>query len=183
MRHGSERKARPPLDDEALQRLALHYAGRYATTRAKLGAYLSRKLRERGWAGEGGVEGVVTRLVSRFQELGYVDDEAFADARAASLGRRGYGERRVAQALKAAGIDEADADGARTIARESAWASALRFAARKRVGPFAAHELDRETRQKAFAAMMRAGHPPEIAGKLLAMSPGTPVDPDEPFFT
>jgi hypothetical protein len=29
----------------------LGYAGRYATTRARLAAYLERKLRERGWSG------------------------------------------------------------------------------------------------------------------------------------
>ena len=32
--------------------LALSYAGRYATTQAKLKHYLKRKLRTRGWAGE-----------------------------------------------------------------------------------------------------------------------------------
>ena len=32
------------LDPAALERLALHYAGRYATTRAKLAAYLARKI-------------------------------------------------------------------------------------------------------------------------------------------
>ena len=33
-----------------LEQAALFYAGRYATTRAKLAAYLVRKLRERCWA-------------------------------------------------------------------------------------------------------------------------------------
>ena len=66
------RKQRPPLDREALERLALHYAGRYATTRAKLRLYLSRKLRERGWDGEG--QAPVEALVERFAQLRYVDD-------------------------------------------------------------------------------------------------------------
>ena len=48
-------------------------------------------------------------LVERMAALGYVDDRAFAAARAAALGRRGYGERRVGEALRAAGIDEEDA--------------------------------------------------------------------------
>jgi regulatory protein len=43
------RRALPPLDQAALQELALRYVGKYATTRAKLRAYLGRKLRERGW--------------------------------------------------------------------------------------------------------------------------------------
>ena len=43
---------RKPLNEERLHELALFYVGRFATTRAKLIAYLSRKLRERGWEGE-----------------------------------------------------------------------------------------------------------------------------------
>src|SRR3954469_17946627 len=125
------RKPRPPLDEEGLERIALFYAGRYATTRAKLDAYLRRKLKERGWGGAS--EPPVARLTERFSELGYVDDCAFAAARAASLGRRGYGERRVVQALHAAGIEEADAAPALERTREGAMAAALRFAQKRRV--------------------------------------------------
>ena len=82
-----------PLGPQELERLALFYAGRYASTRAKLRTYLVRKLRERGWEGEG--EPPVERLVERFSALGYVDDRAFATARADALGRRGYGARRI----------------------------------------------------------------------------------------
>ncbi len=97
MAHERRRKTRPPLDGEALERLALLYAGRYATTRARLAGYLKRKLSERGWAGE--KEAPVAALVERLAGLGYVDDRAFAASRAAALGRRGYGERGVRQAL------------------------------------------------------------------------------------
>ena len=41
-----------PLDAAALERLALRYVERFATTRGKLTAYLTRKIRERGWTGE-----------------------------------------------------------------------------------------------------------------------------------
>src|SRR3712207_8944844 len=49
-----------------------------------------------------------------------------------------------------------DAAEARDVARQGAMEAALRFAKRKRIGPFAAGEPDREQRQKAFAAMLRA---------------------------
>ena len=42
----------PPLDEDALRELALRHVARFATSRGKLLAYLNRKLRERGWAGE-----------------------------------------------------------------------------------------------------------------------------------
>jgi len=169
---------RPPLDAEALEQAALRYAGRYATTRAKLCAYLVRKVRERGWDGAG--EPGYDALVERMAALGYVDDRAFAAARAASLGRRGYGERRVGQALRAAGIEEDDAAEARQTARDDAWNAALRFAERRKIGPFALAEADRAGRDKALAAMLRAGHPLALARKLAAARPGEIPDADGP---
>src|SRR4051812_7513335 len=174
----SERRRQdpPPLDAAGLERLALFYAGRYATTRAKLEAYLGRKVKERGW--EGSDEPPLVRLVERFAELGYVDDGAFAASRAASLARRGYGERRVADALRAAGVGGEEAEAALAAARDEAWAAALRFAERKRLGPYSAAPPDREARHKAAAAMLRAGHPLDLVRRLLDVSPGDVQDPD-----
>ena len=171
-----KRKPRPPLDGEALERLALFYAGRYATTRAKLRAYLARKVGERGWAGEG--DAPIDRLVERLAGLGYVDDKAYAAGRAGALGRRGYGERRVREALAAAGISADDAAEARDQAREGAWAAALRFAQRRRIGPFAAAEADRAGREKAIATMLRAGHPLELARRIVTARPGVIPESD-----
>ena len=162
------KKPRPPLDAEALERLALHYVGRYATTRAKLKNYLSRKLKERGWKGESPPD--VERLSERLSGLGYIDDGAFAAARASSMQRRGYGERRVTQSLRAAGIEAGDLSAIRGQIDEGAREAALRFARRKRIGPFATHELGREAKQKAFAAMVRAGHPMDIVKEVLNAS-------------
>jgi regulatory protein len=166
-----DRPAAPPLDRERLERIALRYVERYATTRAKLGDYLRRKLRERGWAGAEPPD--LAGLVERLAELRYVDDAAFAAARTASLLRRGYGPRRVGAALRAAGVEgEAGDDEAR-------WEAALTFARRKRIGPFGSGELDRATREKAFAAMVRAGHEPGVAAKILRAPPGQVPSWDE----
>lgn len=176
MRSGRPHKPRPPLDSEALERLAFFYVGRYATTRHKLAAYLARKLRERGWAGTGTAD--VEALVARCADLGFVDDGAFAASKASSLMRRGYGERRVAQALQAAGIADADAAPAREEAGEQALAAALRFAERRRIGPYAAAPADWEARQKAAAAMLRAGHRIDLVRTVLNASPGEIPDGD-----
>lgn len=170
------RNERLPLDEKSLEQAALSYAGRYSTTRARLAAYLHRKLRDRGWEGERGPP--VEALVERMAALGYVDDRAFASARAAALGRRGFGERRVTQALRAAGIDEADSDEAREEARRGAWAAALRFAERRRIGPFAEAVGDRAQREKALAALIRAGHPLDLARQLAEAKPGEIPDTD-----
>jgi regulatory protein len=173
-----DKRPRPPLDAEALERLGLFYAGRYATTRAKLVAYLQRKLAERGWSGAG--EPPVERLIERFAELGYVDDRAFASARAASLLRRGYGERRVSEALRGAGVADEDRAEAQAQAGEEALTAAHRFARRRRLGPYADAPPDREGRHKAAAAMLRAGHRMELVWKVLGASPADLPDPDVP---
>ncbi|HST37532.1 MAG TPA: RecX family transcriptional regulator [Allosphingosinicella sp.] len=170
------RNDRPPLDAGTLEQAALSYAGRYATTRAKLAAYLVRKVRERGWTGDR--EPPIAALVERMAGLGYVDDRAFAAARAASLGRRGYGEHRVGAALRAAGIGDEDGAEARAQARERAWAAALRYAERRKLGPFAAAEGDRAAREKALAALLRAGHPAPLARRLAWAAPGEIPDTD-----
>ena len=176
VRQDRPRKPRPPLDQEGLERLALFYAGRYATTRAKLRTYLARKVQERGWEGPGAAP--IEALAEKLARLRYVDDQAFASARAASLTRRGYGERRVGQALHAAGVEEEDAQPAREGARAEAWTAALRFAERKRIGPFARAPQDHPARQKAAGAMLRAGHPMNVVRRIVNASPGEIPDSD-----
>ncbi|WP_414900067.1 RecX family transcriptional regulator [Sphingomonas flavalba] len=166
----------PPLDDDSLSRLALGYVGRYATTRARLAAYLERKLTQRGWAGEG--DPPVAALVARFADLGYVDDLAYANARAMALQRRGYGERRISVALRVAGIADADRVSVEDSAKAGGWAAALAFARRRRFGPFAPRPPDRAARQRAIAAMLRAGHPFEFVIRIVEWPFGTVPDED-----
>lgn len=166
-RKGRDTGARP-LEEAALERIALRYVERYATTRARLAAYLNRKIRERGWGGEGSP--AVDALVARFAGLGYVDDAAFAEARGISLTRRGYGARRVSASLKAAGIDEADAAPVTREAESRARAAALAYARRRRFGPFASAPMDRPAREKALAAMLRAGHGFDVAREILSLA-------------
>jgi len=163
------RRPRPPLDEAALKELALAYVARFATSRAKLADYLRRKLRERGWAGSG--EPPVAAIVAKAAEAGFIDDPAYALSRARALGARGFGERRVGLALRAAGIDDDDAAPARAHARETADEAALRFARRKRLGPFAPTPPDRRESDKALAAMIRAGHPFDLAKRVLMLPP------------
>jgi regulatory protein len=173
----THKKPRPPLNSKGLEQLALFYVGRYATTRAKLRGYLTRKVRERGWAED--TPAAVEALAEKFAELGYVDDAAFASSRAAALGRRGYGERRVEQALYAAGIEEADGVAARELATENAWDAALAFVRKRRVGPFAPELFDRDRKRKALAAMIRAGHPYDLARIFIDRDPGDVPERDD----
>ena len=163
------RRPRPPLDEAALKQLGLAYVARFATSRGKLADYLRRKLRERGWGDDG--EPPIAAIVDWAAEAGFIDDRAYALSKARSLGDRGFGERRVVMALRAAGIEEDDGQAARDLARESGDEAALHYARRKRIGPFASGPADRRESDKALAAMIRAGHPFELAKRILSLPP------------
>jgi regulatory protein len=168
------RRPPTPLQPETLNELALTYVGRFATTRAKLGAYLARKLRERGWAGERPPD--ADAIVERLASLGYVDDAAFALSKSRALSARGYGRRRVEQSLRAAGVVDEDGEAARALADEEAVEAALRFARRKKLGPYGDGQADREDRERALAAMIRAGHSFALAREILSLEPGAEID-------
>ena len=158
---------KPPLTETALRDLALHYAARFATTAARLEAYLARKIRERGVAEDADGRRLdidVAALVARLVALGYVDDDAYARMRARDLGARGYGRRRVEEVLRHAGVEDSLRQTHAPGEAASRRAAAL-MAQKKRLGPWdvARDETDdllasRKAHEKAVAAMLRAGH-------------------------
>jgi len=164
---GRRRRVPRPLDPARLEEIALAYVARFATSATKLERYLKRKLRERGWEGER--EPDTSALVLRFVEKGYLDDEAFARARSGSLLRRGYGPRRIGQALSEAGVDQAIREDIRP-GEAAARGAALAYARKRRFGPFGTRPADPAAREKQIAAMLRAGHTLDSARNLVDAS-------------
>lgn len=158
------RRTPKPLDPSRLEELALAYVARFATSAARLEGYLARKLRERGWSGES--EADLSALIVRFVAAGYVDDAAFARSRSGGLLRRGYGVRRIEQALDAAGIGEDLREAVRADLQAQRLA-ALTLARRRRFGPFGIQSPDRPQREKQLAAMVRAGHRLDMAREIV----------------
>jgi regulatory protein len=176
-RRRGERRAKPPLTEANLRDLALHYAARFASTGARLEAYLLRKIRERGLAEDADgrtIDPDLPALVARLAELGYVDDEAYARMRARDLALRGYGARRVEESLRHAGVAE-PLRTAHSPGEAASRRAAVLMAQKRRLGPFgAAAEDDAEplarnkAREKAIAAMLRAGHHYEHVKAILS---------------
>jgi regulatory protein len=163
-----ERKHLQPLDSERLRALALSYVGRYATSCARLSAYLNRKIGERGWIDDSVPP--VDEIVTQFESLGYIDDCAFAKARGDALLRRGYGPNRLRISLRVSGVGAEIIDEVATIDDDGAFAAALIFARRKRIGPYAKEPISPDIRQKMIAALLRAGHSYDISRKILALN-------------
>lgn len=162
----------PPLDSPSLERLALRYVERFATTRVKLATYLNGKIRQRGFDG---TPPDTTMIADRFAAAGYIDDRAFGEARARAMARRGLGGRRVSGALRHAGINEDDSAAIAPAIADRATEAALTFARKRRIGPFADQPADRPTREKHIAAMIRGGHDFGLSRRIATMAPGDDV--------
>ena len=107
----ARRQAGPkkPLTEAELERRALAYAERFASTKTRFLAVLRRTIRRRGPSdNDAALEALALRLVERFSGAGLVDDLRFAEARAARLHRQGHPARAIAERLRVAGVPSAD---------------------------------------------------------------------------
>jgi len=178
-KHGMPRRSAPsdrskrPLGAARLDELALAYVARFATSRAKLTRYLSRKIRESEWTDDVDAVAACEAVADRMERLQFLDDRQYAAMRAGAMTRRGLGVRRVKAQLYVDGIAAADSGEAIETAEGAALSAALGFARRRRFGPFgAASVTDPKLRERQVAAFLRAGHSMATARRILAIAPG-----------
>ncbi len=154
---------------DLLERWALHYLGRYASSAENLRRVLTRRVHRRSPEAGAAAAALIDALVARYREAGLLDDAAYAAARVASLHRRGESVRAMRARLAAKGVSAADIADAvsdlRATAPDPDLAAACAFARRRRLGPFRRAAADRARELGAFA---RAGFSRRIAEAVLA---------------
>lgn len=165
----TQRQPAPPLDPARLRALAMHYVGRFATTRGKLATYLRRKVRERGWSGDDSPD--IQALVEEFAERDYVNDQSYAEGKTAALKRRGMGAYRIKAALQGAGIENDLIEDLTHLTDDEGQRLALDFARRRKIGPYASLPPDDRILKRWMAAFLRAGHSVTNARLVLLMQP------------
>lgn len=175
-------QSRRPADSAYLEKAALFYLQRFATSRAHLATVLARKVERRGLpegTSKAEADTWIQAVVERMAELGYVDDEVYARARARTLLNRGKPQRVVRRALADKGIAEPLIDTVMTEMAEEMAApdlcAAIRYVRRRRLGPArpphrrpeAGTEDGHRQFQKDLAAMARAGFSYDTAKTVL----------------
>jgi regulatory protein len=175
MRRG---RAIPAVTPDALEKAALAYLERYASSAENLRRVLMRRVERAARAhpseegatvrAEGAVQvgAVIDRLVARR----LLDDRLYAEARARSLSRQGRAASVIARRLQIKGVGAEALDGALTALAEdghSDLAGALRLARKRRLGPFRAAAERRERRARDMAVLGRAGFSFEIARRVV----------------
>lgn len=111
---------------------------------------------------EGADEAVVDEVVAKFVDLGYLDDEAFAEQLAMSaIERRGQGRRAVVQTLRKRGIPREIADAAVAELPDDDAERALEFA-RSKIRGVSGNEYDASLRRLA-GQLARRGYSSSVA--------------------
>lgn len=168
-------KKRGPLTKAYLERAALHYLERYASSVEGLRRVLMRRVDKAAWEERCDPEEAkawVEDVVARYAASGLVDDRSFAEGKAASLRRRGESARRITMKLREKGVDgdligsvleEQDGDDGDA----ADFAAACRFARRRRLGPLRDPQEREQRRDRDMAALARAGFSLDIARRVL----------------
>jgi regulatory protein len=157
------------IGTELLERWALHYLGRYASSAENLRRVLMRRVRRRSPESVPLASALIEALVVRYRASGLLDDAAYAAGRVQSLHRRGDSLQGIRARLAAKGIAASDIADAvsqlRAAAPDPDLAAACAFARRRRLGPYrrAAAEHMRE-----LGAFARGGFNRRVAEAVLA---------------
>jgi len=157
------------IGPERLERWALGYLGRYASSAENLRRILMRRVRRQSPEAAPQAKPLIEALVARYRESGLLDDTAYAAGRMQSLHRRGDSLRSIRARLAANGVAAAVVADAvsdlRADAPDPDLAAACAFARRRRLGPFrrAAKDPARE-----LATFARAGFGRGVAEAVLA---------------
>ncbi|QQP88639.1 RecX family transcriptional regulator [Skermanella sp. TT6] len=168
------RRQQKPVTAQYLENAALYYLQRFASSSANLRRVLMGKVERSARAhGTDRAEGaaLVEALIERYQRSGLLDDKAYAEAKAASLHRRGTSTRAIREklSLKGVGGDEIAA-ALESVDEETPGdtelAAAVALARRRRLGPFRRTGRE-EHREKDMAALGRAGFGYQIARKVV----------------
>ena len=174
------KKTRVPRKATArhLENSALYYLQRFATSAENLRRVLLRKVnRSAHYHGTDADEGRahVDGLIERFLKSGLLDDGVFAQARAASLHRRGNSARMIRAKLWRKGVADEDIDAAlealgKDVGGDGGDAdlrAAVNFARRRRLGPYFTGKESQDTREKQLAALARAGFSYDVARRVI----------------
>jgi regulatory protein len=165
------------ISRQYLENAALYYLQRYATSAENLRRVLARKVK-RSCAfhklPEDEFHPMIEDLISRYTSSGLLNDNSFAEARAATLRRQGKSRRAIEAKLQAKGLSKANI--AHAIdkaggADEHELQAAHAFAKKKKLGRWRIKPLpDPKSARKEMAAMARAGFDYEVARKVQSYS-------------
>jgi regulatory protein len=156
-----------------LQRAAMAYLERYSSSAENLRRVLRRKVDKRcRLRSEDPAEfhEAIDEVVARSLRAGLIDDSRYAQARVATLRRRGGSARAIQAKLSAKGVDRSTITDALEGEDGDEESAAHAFARRRKLGPYRPGERA-PYRDKDLAAMARAGFRFDVARGIIDAEP------------
>jgi regulatory protein len=162
---------RPILSEQSLETAGLRYLERFASSALNLRRVLLRRVRRLDPEGAEAAAKLVEAVVVRLEAAGLLDDRRYAEAKAASLHRRGASSRKIDAALKSRGVEasliRAALDDTGTARPGGDLAAAAALLRRRRLGPFRAAVARQAHLLKDLATLARAGFSRAVAERVL----------------
>lgn len=170
----AKRRLPKKITPKRLRNAALFYIDRYAPAEAQLRrvlrARVARSARAHGDDAADSAD-LIEEMIRDFRQAGLLDDSRYAQAKAASLLRRGTSPKGIGAYLKTRGITQADIDAALETLRESCadpgLAAAAAYARKRRIGPYRPDGEREVQRDRDLATLGRRGFSYETARVLL----------------
>lgn len=161
------------ITKQRLKNIALYYLKRFESSTANLRAVLRKRVdkyaffvpefdKEQAYAW-------VDELVEEMQEKHYVDDERYANFKVKAYINVGKSQRYIQGKMRQKGISETQVDGILEEVEYDALAAAIKFAKKKKLGPFRAEENRIEFRNKDMQKMVLAGFGYDVVMEVLSM--------------
>jgi regulatory protein len=174
---------KPPkkITETYISNAGAYYLQRYAASTARFRSVMTRKIdtscRHHADQNRDQCLDMLERVIARFQDLGYLNDDSYTRMKVSSLLQRGLSRRMILLKLQNAGIPEAGIKAALgahfsehgITAEDSELAAALKLARKKRLGP---HAPDKNgDHKRAMTTLARAGFSFDVIKRVLNTGP------------
>ncbi len=177
------KEPKPPKKISAsyLRNSGLYYLQRYASSSGNFRQVMIRKIkRSCAYHKDQEIEECIKHLdetVNEFQELGLLNDDAYGFAMVTSLRRRGFSKAQIIRKLRMKSMSPEQIneylerfDNENNLdTRETEILTAIKFAQKKRLGPFRKSSAAEDENQKELAKFARAGFSYDLSKEIMEM--------------
>lgn len=173
-------KTRKKITARYLENAGVYYLERFSASIAQFRRVMERKItlscKDHPDQSKESCLALLDDVVAKFEKLGYLNDDAYARSLLYSLTQRGLSRSRILMTLKQKGIS---ADLVATILpdkdADTERLSALRWAKKKRLGPFSLRARENDL-QRGLASLARAGFDYDLCQWVMHLSPDDALD-------
>ena len=165
-------KKKKKITPERLKNIALYYLQRFDSSEENLKQVLKKRVFDYAFENPDFDKQTayewIEKIISDFRRVGYLNDNRYAEQKILTYLAAGKPERYIRQKLQQKGVKDDIVDKILAESEIDEETSALKFARRKKIGPFRSDWEQRKLcRQKDMATMVRAGFGYDVVQRII----------------